>query len=255
MRPEEFEHDGVRFWYATAGDESAAPLVLLHPGGVDARAYEPNLAALGQHFHLWLPERRGHGHVVDTGEFSFETDAHDTIAFLERIVGEPVRLLGCSAGGVVALRVAALRPDLVERLVVIAAPFHHDGWAPGVLAEQDEAPPDLLADTYAEVSPHGREHYPVAMRKFAAALRREPVMTTEQLSALAVRTLVMLGDDDEVSLEHAVAMVRALPAGELAVVPGTSHGLLWEKPELCAALLLDFLTRDAVQTFAPRRRG
>ncbi len=40
----------------------------------------------------------------------------------------------------------------------------------------------------------------------------------------------MVGDDDEVTLEHAAAMYRGIPTAELAVVPGTSHGLLVEKP-------------------------
>jgi pimeloyl-ACP methyl ester carboxylesterase len=65
----------------------------------------------------------------------------------------------------------------------------------------------------------------------------------------------MVGDDDEVSPQHAVAFLRALPRGELAVVPGTSHGLLVEKPALCHAILADFLARDAVPTLAPIRRA
>jgi pimeloyl-ACP methyl ester carboxylesterase len=47
---------------------------------------------------------------------------------------------------------------------------------------------------------------------------------------------------------------RAPPHGELAVVPGTSHGLLVEKPELCNRMIVDFLTTDPVETFAPIRR-
>jgi pimeloyl-ACP methyl ester carboxylesterase len=64
----------------------------------------------------------------------------------------------------------------------------------------------------------------------------------------------MIGDDDEVTLEHASAMYRALPDAELAVVPGTSHGLLHEKPALCNTMIVDFLTTDPVPTFAPIRR-
>ncbi|HZG96114.1 MAG TPA: hypothetical protein VEZ46_15535, partial [Mycobacteriales bacterium] len=61
----------------------------------------------------------------------------------------------------------------------------------------------------------------------------------------------MVGDDDAVVLEHAIAPCRALPHGELAVVPATSHGLLVEKPELCNRMIVDFLTTDPVETFAP----
>ncbi len=65
----------------------------------------------------------------------------------------------------------------------------------------------------------------------------------------------MLGDDDEVTLEHAVAMYREPDDVELAVVPGTSHGLLVEKPTLCNTLIVEFLTADPVATMAPIRRA
>lgn len=64
----------------------------------------------------------------------------------------------------------------------------------------------------------------------------------------------MLGDDDEVSLEHAIDMYRSIPDAELAVLPGTSHGLIVGKPSRCEAILIEFLTRDPVTTLAPIRR-
>lgn len=65
----------------------------------------------------------------------------------------------------------------------------------------------------------------------------------------------MVGDDDEVRLEHAVAMYRGIREAELMVVPGTSHGLLVEKPDLCNEVTIKFLTTDAVDTMAPIRRA
>jgi len=46
-----------------------------------------------------------------------------------------------------------------------------------------------------------------------------------------------------------------VPNAELAVVPGTSHGLLVEKPDLCNKIMMDFLHLEPVQTFAPIRRA
>jgi pimeloyl-ACP methyl ester carboxylesterase len=83
----------------------------------------------------------------------------------------------------------------------------------------------------------------------------EPTLSTGELGSVSTRTLVMVGDDDEVTLEHAVAMYRAIPDAELAVVPGTSHGLLVEKPELCNGLIVEFLKYDPVPTLAPIRRA
>jgi pimeloyl-ACP methyl ester carboxylesterase len=65
----------------------------------------------------------------------------------------------------------------------------------------------------------------------------------------------MVADDDEVRLEHALELYRGLPDAELAVVPGTSHGLLVEKPALCNLVITEFLARDPVPTFAPIRRA
>ncbi|MGH2491943.1 MAG: alpha/beta fold hydrolase [Candidatus Limnocylindria bacterium] len=65
----------------------------------------------------------------------------------------------------------------------------------------------------------------------------------------------MAADDDITALEHMLELYRAIPNSELAIVPGTSHFLLQEKPALCNAILLDFLSNDPVSTVAPIRRA
>ena len=65
----------------------------------------------------------------------------------------------------------------------------------------------------------------------------------------------MVADDDEVRLEHAIEAYRSMPDAELAVVPGTSHGLLAEKPGLSNLLMTEFLTKEPVETYAPIRRA
>jgi pimeloyl-ACP methyl ester carboxylesterase len=246
---------GVRTWYDERGQ--GEPLVLLHPGGagVDARAWGPNLPALADRLRVFTPERRAHGRTPDVdGPITFELMAGDTIAFLETVVGEPAHLAGCSDGAIVALLVALLRPDLIRRLVFIAGVFHRDGWAPGVV-DGDNAPPEFLARLYSEVSPDGPAHYPAVVAKLAQMHSEGPTLTTTDVSQIGHRTLVMLGDDDEVTLEHAITLYRSLPDGELAVIPGTSHGLLVEKPALCNTIIIDFLTKDPVPTMAPIRRA
>lgn len=246
------ELNGVRTWFDEHG--AGKPLVLLHPGLVDSRAFGPNLDTLAARFRTFTPERRGHGRTPDVGPISFELMAEDTVHFLEQVVGAPARLLGCSDGAIVALLVALRRPDLVSHLVFVAGVFHHEGWLPGVI-DPDNKPPEFLAASYGEVSPDGAAHYSVVVEKLARMHLSEPTLTVEDLSRITSRTLVMQGDDDEVALEHALALYRALPNSELAVIPGTSHGLLVEKAELCNTVILDFLCNEPVTTFAPIRRA
>jgi pimeloyl-ACP methyl ester carboxylesterase len=244
--------EGVRTWYDECG--AGEPLVMLHPGGVDSRAFAPNVPALADKFRTFTPERRGHGHTPDVaGPITYALMARDTISFVEQVVGGPTCLVGCSDGAVVALQVALRRPDLVKRLVCVAGVFHRDGWVPEAI-DPNNSPPEFLVSSYGDVSPDGIEHYPIVVEKLAHAHAEGPMLTVEDLRQLSCRTLVMVGDDDEVTLEHAIAFYRGLPNGELAVVPGTSHGLLVEKPEICNRLILDFLTTEPVATFAPIRR-
>lgn len=241
----------VQMVYDEHGDGDA--LVLLHPAGTDARAFGANVPGLAGRLHLYVPDRRGHGRTPDApGAISFAAMAGDTIAFLENVVGGPAYLLGYSDGAIVALLVAARRPDLVRALVFVAGVFHRDGWVEGVL-DADAAPPDFMRAAYAQLSPDGGDHFDVVARRIAAEHRHEPSLSAHDLRAIPTRTLVMVGDDDEVRLEHALEMYRHLPDAELAVVPGTSHGLLPEKP-LCNAIVLAFLTQPPVATFAPIRR-
>jgi hypothetical protein len=95
----------------------------------------------------------------------------------------------------------------------------------------------------------------VVSAKLARMNWEEPTLTVSELGGVTSRTLVMLGDDDEVTLEHAITMYRGLPDAELALVPGTSHALLHEKPALCNRIIVDFLTTDPVPTIAPVRRA
>ena len=244
--------DGIRTWYDATG--AGEPLVALHPGLVDSRAFGPNLPAWAERFGVYLPERRGHGHTPDVpGPLTFADMAADTAAFIDTVIGAPVRLLGCSDGAIVALLTALAHPELVERLVLVAGPAHHNGWYPQAIDPGNETP-DFMHQMYGEVSPDGIAHYPIVVAKMAAEHLVAPALTATDLARVTCRTLVMIGDDDEVRLEHAIDTYRALPAGELVVVPGTSHGLLVEKPDLCNRIIIEFLTTDPITTLAPLHR-
>jgi len=244
----------VNTWYDERGDGD--PLVLLHGGLVDARFFEPNLGALAERFHVYLPERRGHGHTADVdGPITYQLMADDTISFLDAVLGGPADLVGHSDGAFVAMLVAIQRPDLVNRLVMISGGFDKSGEAnPDMEFDVDQVVA-FLGRSYGEVSPDGEAHFPVVVAKIGELMKNEPHLDVAELGRISARSLVMFADDDLMTLGHAVEMFEALPNAELADVPGTSHFLTQEKPHLVNAIVLDFLTNDPVPTVAPVRRA
>lgn len=248
---------GVPTWYAEYGDGD--PLVYLHGGFSSSREFAPVREAYAERFHVFTPDRRGHGHTPDVpGPFSYELYAEDAVAFLDEVVGGPAHLVGYSDGAITALLVGLARPDLVRRMVLISGQFHQNGLIPAFFHGPDavaELQESVLGVWYAEDSPDGGEHFPVVAAKIIESALTGPTLAAEQLAGVPARTLVLSGDDDAITLEHTIEMYRSLPEAELAVVPGTSHVLVMEKPALVTQLVLDFLTSDAVPTIMPIRRA
>jgi pimeloyl-ACP methyl ester carboxylesterase len=242
----------VKAWYDERGE--GEPLVLLHGGSVDARFFEPNIDALAARFRVFAVDLRGHGHTPDVeGPFSYEALAQDAINFIDSVIGGSAHLVGHSIGAAVCLHVALRRPDLVRRLVLISGVFHHDGQIGTDEIDVDQVVA-ALGTTYGAVSPDGEDHFPVIVSKEIEMDLRAPTLTASDLTGVAARTLVMASDDDIIHLEHTLALYRGIKDSELAVVPGTSHFLTQEKPDLCNALVVDFLASEPVPTVVPIRR-
>ena len=235
------------------------PVLLLHGGFSNCDGLRDVFAPLADEHRILAYDRRGHGRTADTdAAFHYGDMAAEAIAVLEHEGGDAAHLVGFSDGGIIALLVAMARPELVRSLVLIGSNYHFDGLIPGVF---DDVGPEsefsaFLRPSYAERSPDGVDHFPVVVAKGATLLAREPTLTTRDLERISVPALVMIGDDDAVRPAHTWLLYESLPSGQLAVIPGASHTVPYEKPELVAQLVSDFLrTGGAISTLMPVRRA
>jgi pimeloyl-ACP methyl ester carboxylesterase len=236
----------VRTYYEVRG--AGEPLVLLHGGLCTVETFDGLTPRLAERFRVILPERRGHGRTADVaGPITYRAMGADTVALLDALGITGAHLVGWSDGAVVAVHVALARPDLVRRMVLIGQPMNPDGLVPGaheMLANVTEMLPPMLAQLYGAVSPDGPEHFGVVIEKLTAEWRTEPSFTLDELATIEAPSLVLMGDDDLLTVEHADALRRTIRGSQLAVVPGATHGLPMEKPDLVARLVLDFLEAD-----------
>ena len=136
--------------------------------------------------------------------------------------------------------VAIKRPDLVKSIVAIAGNYHHSGIHPlpdfdGNVAQEDR-------DEYAVTSPDAPHTLDAKIKKMNAIWKLEPDIAQSDLARIQCPVLVMAGDDDVVRHEHTIDLFERIPLGQLAIVPGTSHGLVKEKPAIVQALIAEFLS-------------
>jgi pimeloyl-ACP methyl ester carboxylesterase len=247
----------VKTWYDEHG--SGDPLVLLHGGLVPNETWGMQIPDFSARYRVLAPERRGHGRTPDVeGPLNYADMAEDTIGFFDKIVGGPAHIVGWSDGGIIGLLVAIARPDLVRKLVVIGANYDTDGIPPeamaGLSVPADSEEMAMLRTMHESVAPDPNS-WKVLYEKFQEMAHSQPHIPLADLARITAPTLVLVGDDDLMTLAHTVSLYDAIPDSQLAVVPGASHIVVMEKPEAVNRLVLDFLENDPTPTMMPIRRA
>ena len=221
-------------------DNDGEALLLLHGGLSKTSSWDYLMVpALEDEFHLFAYDRTGHGFTGDqAGSLHFEFQAQEAIAYLEDVVKEPAHLIGYSDGGIIALMVAIARPELVKSIVAIGANFHYSAplsdFTEAFVSEEDQAEYNLI-------SPDAPHTLLEKIKRMNEIWKTEPDISLSQIASIQCPVLVMAGDDDVIKHEHTIALYENLPLGQLAILPGTSHGLVKEKPDLMLAIITQFL--------------
>jgi 3-oxoadipate enol-lactonase len=110
----------LRLHAPLAGPPGGAPVVLLHGVALSHRVWRPLLPALGARRCL-MPDLRGHGasDPGPPGRGTLGALVHDAERAMDHHAMAGARVVGQGLGGMVALALAAKRPDLVQALVLI----------------------------------------------------------------------------------------------------------------------------------------
>jgi len=235
------ELDGQRIYYEEYGE--GEPLFLLHGGMVGADSWHLQVPALEGRYHVFVPERRGHGRTPDVpGPYTTENMTAETAAVIQALVDAPAHVIGWSDGAYVAAYLALTRPELVARLVLIGQAYAADGETAAVRKfTYSPEIADWFREDYARLTPDGADHFDVVFDKVMTLWRNPLELTLSDMARITAPALIMQGDDDDVRIEYSTALARALPEAQLAVIPGTGHGAPVQKTDLVNRMITDFL--------------
>jgi pimeloyl-ACP methyl ester carboxylesterase len=119
-------------------------------------------------------------------------------------------------------------PDRVKKLAVTGAQSRVDGYTEENQEWARTFDPAVVpvSETYGRLSPDGAGHWPIVLGRLKPMWVAEPSLTAEQLQSIRAPTLIIVGDEDIVTPEHAVEMFRTIPSAQLCVVPHAGHGVL-----------------------------
>jgi pimeloyl-ACP methyl ester carboxylesterase len=97
-----------------------------------------------------------------------------------------------------------------------------------------------MEDSYRALAPDP-DHFEAFAAKASDWVGALPGWTEAEMRQVTAPTLVIIGDRDFVTVEHASEMRSILPDAQLAVVPGTTHNGLFHEVDIVAPILERFL--------------
>lgn len=262
--------DGIRLMVEQAGE--GEPLVLVHGSWDDRRVWAGVVPSLARHVRVVAYDRRGHTDSDDgRADGTRRDDEEDVAALVEALDLAPVHLVGNSFGALVALGVAARRPDLIRTLAVHEPPAMSladdpaaaDGFtaaAREVVEIIDGGDLEQAARVFVDdVSGQGpfealaddERAMLIGNAGTFAGEARDPAWVDVDLDALAALdapVLITTGDESPPPFPGiAHALRAALPQAELRVIPGAGHVPHETHPEEYAALIAAFAATPAAR--------
>lgn len=251
-------------FYRSRGE--GAPLMMLHGLFGSADNLGGLARAMEQDFHMIMVDHRNHGRSPHAPTNSYPEMAEDIFRVMDREGLDKAHVFGHSMGGKVAMQMALMAPERIDRVVVgdispVRYSRHHDRILEGMAAVAAAAPqnragaeetlkpyvvePDVLS--FLLTNWRRGDDGSWQWRLNFDAIRDDYDAIIDEVRGDPVETPVLFlrgGLSEYVMAEHRELILRLFPNATVRTVEGTGHWLHAEKPDLVARLVTRFLKNE-----------
>jgi pimeloyl-ACP methyl ester carboxylesterase len=258
---------GMQMYYEIQGQGTpeTLPLIVLHGAYMNIPSMGDIIPMLARKHQVYALELQSHGRTSDIDRpITYPNLADDVAVFMDAVGLTKADVFGYSMGAGAGLQLAIRHPDKVNKLVAASIAYDDKGRQP----EFKELIPQMtvemflkmpFAQDYRKLAPNP-EGFPDLVRKLIQ-LENEPMAWEKEVRAMKTPVLIIYGDADGYTLEHAVAMFRLLgggvmgdtgkplPASRLAVLPATSHTAVITQTDLLLDCIEPFLKGETPKGF------
>jgi 3-oxoadipate enol-lactonase len=258
--------NGTELYYEDTG--GSGPAILFSHGLLwDTSLFAPQIAALKSRYRCVAYDHRGQGQSAESDLRAIDMDTlfADAVALIEALDLKPVHVCGLSMGGFVAMRLGARRPDLVRSLLLLdtsADPelpenelifllwnrIVRDGGVdilvdttmPHMLGQSTLSDPARAAERDSWCQQLRSTNRPSLWRAINGVIERPSVY--HELSCITAPTLVMVGEEDTVTVPAKAERIAAAIAGaKLVRIPRAGHTATIEQPQAVTQAISCFL--------------
>ena len=202
-KQEDVKLSEVTMHYTVYGDKGH-PLILVHGNGGSQDSLKEAALYLANHYTVYVIESRCHGQSSDPGVISYELMAKDIKEFCEKLKLQKPFIMAHSDGGINALTVAYMYPELPGAIISCGANTTPDTFKPyftiGVKV-MNMFRPDKLNDMMLTL----------------------PQMNRELLSKITCPAYIVAGEYDIMWLSDTALIHESIPHSKVAVIKGADH--------------------------------
>ncbi|WP_116201584.1 alpha/beta fold hydrolase [Amycolatopsis circi] len=236
-----------------SGPEEGAPIVLLHGIMGSSLSWYPHLAELAARHPVYAIDSIGEpGRSVETLAASTDDDLAEWLSeVLAALSPEKVYLAGVSRGGFLALNLAIRSSGQIAGVIGLEpAGFAAISIPKFILWSGKEIFPWLLPAALQRRIVAGDPAVRHTLRpllfasfKYKAELPPQHVFTDDELRAIEVPVRLVLGERSHIhrASEVAARVAKLNPRISTEIVPGTTHALTLQQPDLVTARVLEFV--------------
>lgn len=221
-----YEVNGLKMYYEIYGQ--GKPLVLIHGGGSTIQScFGKVISLFAKSRKVIAVELQAHGRTSDrNADLSFEQDADDVAVLLKNLKIGKADFFGFSNGGTTTLQIAIRHPEITDKIVLGSALAKRNG-VPGwfwdfMKQAKLENMPEQLKTAYKQVAPD-TNGLQIMHDRDAKRMVDFKDISDEQIKSIKAPALIIIGDKDVVTPEHALELHRQISNSELAIIPG-GHG-------------------------------
>ncbi len=234
----------ARIFWEERGAASAAAVVVLHGAFGASPAMENQIAALATSRRVIAIDARGHGRSSHDGDALHYADlADDVVAVLDALHIARADVVGWSDGGIVGLDLARRHAARVGKVVAIGANRSPEGLGAALAGfgaiTADEPGLAFSRGLYEERAPHPAR-WPRLVEQLKVMLLNEPRWSDADLAVIRTPVLLIYGEHDDVTAEHAAGMQRAIAGARLLTIAGGTHMVPVQKADEVNAAIAAF---------------
>ena len=263
----------VELFYEQTGE--GTPLVFLHEFAGDYRSWETQVRFFARRYSVVTFNARGYPPSEvpeDPDAYSQDIAVEDLSGLMDHLEMNRAHVVGFSMGGSAALAFALKYPERARSVTIAGtgsgssaggdnAQFLRD--MDYVIQRFESEGMDKVSEFYTsgpnrvqfkDKDPRGWQEFNAQFRDGSAkghantmrgVQRKRPSVYAleEELRAMTVPLLIMIGDEDEPCLQPSIYLKRTVPSAALNVFPKTGHNINQEEPDSFNRVLHEFITR------------